>query len=200
MNHITHRQLQELQHELEMEKKDLTAHFDADAEDGGSLKDSSGELSSYDNHPGDLGTETFERNRDMAVDQLMEEKLEQVDSALEKMESGDYGVCKVCHKEIPLERLKAIPYTALCMEHASEEEAEHQGAAEGRPIEEEVMTPPPAGAGANRQKHAGRFDDADAWASAESYGNSDVSDTSEKQAVEDNDRLMSGIIDHPRQK
>ncbi|WP_246469602.1 hypothetical protein [Cohnella nanjingensis] len=40
------------------------------------------------------------------------------------------------------------------------------------PVEERVMTPPPSGAGADRRRQAGRFDDAGAWEAVEEYGNS----------------------------
>ena len=40
-----------------------------------SEREASGELSSYDNHPGDLGTELFEREKDVALEIHEEEQL-----------------------------------------------------------------------------------------------------------------------------
>lgn len=48
------------------------------------------------------------------------EILNQIDKALENIENGTYGICEVCGKEIEEERLEAIPWTALCIEHAKE--------------------------------------------------------------------------------
>ncbi|MEZ0323007.1 MAG: TraR/DksA C4-type zinc finger protein [Hydrogenothermaceae bacterium] len=48
------------------------------------------------------------------------EILNQIDQALERIEDGTYGLCEVCGKEIEEERLEAIPWTTLCIEHAQE--------------------------------------------------------------------------------
>ncbi len=34
------------------------------------------------------------------------------------VENGTYGECEVCGKQIEAQRLKALPYATLCMEHA----------------------------------------------------------------------------------
>jgi RNA polymerase-binding transcription factor DksA len=34
------------------------------------------------------------------------------------MELGQYGSCEICGKEIEVERLEAIPSTAVCIKHA----------------------------------------------------------------------------------
>lgn len=83
-----------------------------------SEKESIGELSSYDNHPADMGTELFEREKDLALHEHAESELSKVNSALEAMAEGLYGKCQVCKNDIPYERLKIVPYTTLCIEHA----------------------------------------------------------------------------------
>ena len=47
-------------------------------------------------------------------------KLKQVESALEKIENGEYGICDQCEKKIPEARLKIIPYTEFCTQCLSE--------------------------------------------------------------------------------
>jgi len=105
-----------------------------------SLQDSVKELSSYDNHPADLGSETFEREKDLALKMNLDEIQQRIGEALERMEQGEYGKCEDCGREIGLERLEALPYTTLCIECQREEEAHHQN--RKRPIEEEVLAPP----------------------------------------------------------
>ncbi|WP_251037833.1 TraR/DksA C4-type zinc finger protein [Paenibacillus albidus] len=73
---------------------------------------STGELSSVDNHPGDIGTETFERSRDLAINDKLAQELEEIEAALQRMDEGTYGICIASKEEIPYERLEAIPYTA----------------------------------------------------------------------------------------
>ena len=87
-----------------------------------SEKESIGELSSYDNHPADMGTELFEREKDLALHEHAESELSKVNLALEAMAEGSYGKCQVCKNDIPFERLKIVPYTTLCIEHAELQE------------------------------------------------------------------------------
>jgi DnaK suppressor protein len=44
----------------------------------------------------------------------------QIDGALSRMDEGSYGVCIDCEQEIPMERLRALPFTVRC---ADDEEA-----------------------------------------------------------------------------
>ena len=83
-----------------------------------SERDSLGELSSYDNHPADMGTALFDREKDLALHEHAESELGKVNDALEAMAEGTYGKCQVCNDDIPFERLKVVPYTTLCVEHA----------------------------------------------------------------------------------
>jgi len=64
---------------------------------------------------------------DAALDAVQDEissKLAEVESrelanievALERMRSGTYGVCEICHGKIPLARLNALPYALTCIE------------------------------------------------------------------------------------
>ena len=43
--------------------------------------------------------------------------LQQVDQALERINSGTYGLCEVCHDAIEPERLAADPLTCFCLDH-----------------------------------------------------------------------------------
>lgn len=45
-------------------------------------------------------------------------ELRQINKALARIESGDYGICGSCHKTISKERLEAVPYAASCMDCA----------------------------------------------------------------------------------
>ena len=58
-------------------------------------------------------------------------ELQQVENALQKMQQGSYGKCDGCQKNIPLARLQALPYAALCIscQRAAEEAGVEPGAA-----------------------------------------------------------------------
>ncbi|MWV43405.1 conjugal transfer protein TraR [Paenibacillus sp. HJL G12] len=189
MSHLSSAQLQELKHTLLEEKKELEHHFitngEEDASHGESLTDSTGDLSTVDNHPADQGTDVFERERDLAVNNTLNDELDQINAALKRMEKGNYGICEVCGQDIPFERLQAIPFTAFCVDDSPE-----QSLRDDRPVEEQVMTPPPSGAGEGRQEHDRRFDDADAWEAVEDYGTSNSPAMAAKRDVEDYDDGM----------
>lgn len=79
--------------------------------------ESAGDLADYDQHPGDVGTETFERTKDIAVHDQIDEHLRDVEDALARVEDGTYGQCAVCGRQIDDERLAARPATRYCKEH-----------------------------------------------------------------------------------
>ncbi|MFD1774933.1 TraR/DksA C4-type zinc finger protein [Paenibacillus rhizophilus] len=188
MSHLSDTQLAHLKKLLLDRRRELQEHFAQNNEEnsllGDSLRISTGELSSVDNHPADVGTETFERSRDLAINDSLEDELEEIDQALQRMEDGTYGLCVVSGEEIPYERLEAIPFTAYSVEHTPRKEISGD-----RPVEEQAMTRPPSGAGEGRQKHTGRFDDAQAWDSVEDYGTSNSPAMAAKRDVSDYDDM-----------
>ena len=43
------------------------------------------------------------------------EKLKNIDEALLKLSDGEYGICEECEEEIPVGRLKAMPFARYCV-------------------------------------------------------------------------------------
>lgn len=74
------------------------------------------ELSAVDQHTGDLGTATFEREKADSIRNSVEAQLADVDHAMARLESGTYGICEMCGKTIPDERLKARPAARFCID------------------------------------------------------------------------------------
>ncbi len=75
-----------------------------------------GEESGSETHPGDMGTETFDRELDLTLEDNEHAVLERIDAALQRIEDRTYGVCRVCGKQIPPERLEAMPWVDLCID------------------------------------------------------------------------------------
>jgi RNA polymerase-binding transcription factor DksA len=67
------------------------------------------ELSDYDQHPADAGSETFEREKDASILEHLEAELEELQAALERIDAGTYGVDEVTGEPIAPERLEAVP-------------------------------------------------------------------------------------------
>ena len=109
---------------------EVRSTFDAEGLTEESESDSVGELSSYDQHQADMGTETFEREKDLSILEQVEAELADVEHALRRLDEGTYGTCEVDGKPIPEERLEAMPATRLCLEHQAEAEREVRFAGE----------------------------------------------------------------------
>ncbi len=67
------------------------------------------------NHPADDGSNVMEGERLATINSDLQEALMQVDSALERIEDGTFGVCQRCGQKIGAERLEAFPYVAFCI-------------------------------------------------------------------------------------
>lgn len=73
------------------------------------------ELASHDQHQADLGTETFEREKDFSLLEQLAAELDELDRAVRKLDEGTYGICEACGAEIPSERLEAVPGARFCV-------------------------------------------------------------------------------------
>ena len=60
----------------------------------------------------------FEQQRDLALRDRSRAELQRIDNALRKLDEGTYGTCESCGNPIAPERLRAIPWAALCIECA----------------------------------------------------------------------------------
>lgn len=67
------------------------------------------ELSDYDQHPADSGSETFEREKDLSILEQLEAELAELRAALDRIDAGTYGIDEVTGKPIAPERLAAMP-------------------------------------------------------------------------------------------
>lgn len=63
----------------------------------------------------DNTTEVDEYTENLPIEMTLEKNLQDVISALERMEKGTYGFCENCQKEIDIERLRANPSAKTCI-------------------------------------------------------------------------------------
>src|SRR3989344_1103574 len=113
--------IKELKEKLEKEKTDLEQelqkfavkddkpkgdwdtkfpNWDSNAAGGSALETEADEVEEYE--------------RRLPIEHGLELKLKDINSALEKIEKGNYGICEKCGKEIEEERLKTIPEAKFC--------------------------------------------------------------------------------------
>jgi DnaK suppressor protein len=65
---------------------------------------------------GDSAASSKDRELTACLAQLAGSRVAAVEDALERLREGRYGTCEECEEEIPLERLKAMPSTVLCVD------------------------------------------------------------------------------------
>ena len=78
-------------------------------------REASGDLSSYTVHMADMSADTYERELVSSLASSEQIVLYQIEDALKRIEEGTYGACQQCQKPISLSRLRAVPYTSLCI-------------------------------------------------------------------------------------
>ena len=114
---------------LSEERERLSAiRSDLEASRLESQEDGLQELSSYDQHQADVGTETFEREKDLSILQEVEGELADIEHALQRLDDGTYGTCEACGKLIGDDRLEAIRAARFCLEDQAAAERESRSA------------------------------------------------------------------------
>ena len=82
-----------------------------------------GELTSFDQHPADSGTNLADADREEASLEVLLAQQERVREALARLDAGTYGRCVECGKELPDERLEARPEAERCVDCQQRAEA-----------------------------------------------------------------------------
>ena len=91
------------------------------------IKDSTGDLSSYSYHMADQGTDAMERELAFMFASKSGRLIYHIDEALRRIKDGSYGKCRSCGKQISKPRLTAVPHARLCIECKSSEEDKKNG-------------------------------------------------------------------------
>jgi DnaK suppressor protein len=69
----------------------------------------------FDEEGGEGGTSNVDRELDLVLSAQARAAIEEIDRALAKIDAGHYGRCEQCGRPIPEDRLRALPYAALCV-------------------------------------------------------------------------------------
>jgi len=84
--------------------------------------DAAGDLSTLPMHLADLGTDSHEQDISLGLMENESDEIHEIQEAFERIKDGSFGLCETCRKKIPKERLRAIPYTRLCVSCKKKEE------------------------------------------------------------------------------
>jgi DnaK suppressor protein len=76
----------------------------------------------FDEDFADAGTATFDRERELSIQNNVRDLVGQIDRAIARIDDGTYGTCERCGRPIDAPRLKALPHALLCMDCKRREE------------------------------------------------------------------------------
>ena len=79
-------------------------------------QESSEDRSAYSLHMADRGTDAMEREKNMLLAQREGDYLDYLEEALQRIEAGNYGVCRTCDGPIARARLEAVPTATQCID------------------------------------------------------------------------------------
>ena len=68
------------------------------------------------------GTDTFERQFALSIASSEQDALFEIDRALERLDTGKYGICEGCGHRVERARLKALPFVRMCIACQSDAE------------------------------------------------------------------------------
>jgi len=72
--------------------------------------------SAYSLHMADRGTDAMEREKTLLFVQRTDDYIEYLQEALNRIDEGTFGICRVCHGEIGRARLEAVPTATQCID------------------------------------------------------------------------------------
>jgi len=116
---LTKKELDDFASRLRDERAELSEQLTTieDQTFAATQSDISGDVG-VDDESADAGTATFEREKELSIEQNVRDLLQKIDRALSRIDAGTYGVCERCGKPIEKARVKALPYVSLCLKDA----------------------------------------------------------------------------------
>jgi RNA polymerase-binding protein DksA len=82
--------------------------------------------STYSLHMADHGTDAMEKEKSQLLAQRGGDYIEYLNEALQRIEAGTFGLCRICGGEIGRARLEAVPTATQCISCKSKREEESQ--------------------------------------------------------------------------
>lgn len=123
MRNIPQSDMEELREQLEIQKADLeeelASHGRVQSETGDWQGASVG-FEGEEADPNDVADQIEELATNVPLVEELESKHLDVVEALERMDSGTYGICEASGEPIPLDRLKANPSARTLLEYAED--------------------------------------------------------------------------------
>ncbi len=88
--------------------------------ESGNANDFTSTFPDYGEESDENAQEVGQYSTNLATENILEKTLRDIDSALKKINQGNYGICKYCHQEIDEKRLLARPFSSSCVKCKSQ--------------------------------------------------------------------------------
>jgi DnaK suppressor protein len=85
-----------------------------------------GEASAFGMHQADAGSDAYDRDFALSLLSQEQDALYEIEEALKRIESGEYGICEMSRKPIMQARLEALPFARYTVECQAELEKQHK--------------------------------------------------------------------------
>jgi DnaK suppressor protein len=102
--------VEEIKHELLRKKQELGSNVSNELDDMREAAEGH-HLADMD----DLGGDAHDEETQYKILEIESAELGQIDMALDRIVAGTFGACEVCEKPISADRLRALPFTNLCI-------------------------------------------------------------------------------------
>lgn len=108
--------LKELTERLQEEEKSIIAHIKSVGDPNPAIPgDFEPKMPSYGDSEDDTINESVDLDRNIAIEETMEQRLDEVRAALGRIKQGVYGSCESCGSPIEEKRLAAMPTMRNCI-------------------------------------------------------------------------------------
>lgn len=113
---LDQKSLEEIKNSLLKQKAELLKDLASfSREDDHEADDRSVTFPEYGDKPDENAQEISDYSTNIVAQKVLEKSLEDVEKALKRIDSGDYGICKYCHNPINAKRLLARPTASSCI-------------------------------------------------------------------------------------
>lgn len=102
-----------LENELALLMKDLTGFAEQDPK--AARADFVSKFPEYGDDEDENASEVATYSNNLALEDKLEKEVRDIQTALKRIEKGEYGVCKYCKADIAEDRLRARPTSTSCV-------------------------------------------------------------------------------------
>lgn len=108
--------IEKIKQELLEKKKQILMEMKSISGDSGEVKKHKVKFPDFGNKNDESAQEIDQYSTNLATEKVLESTLRDIESALQRIEKGNYGICKYCKKEIGKKRMLARPVASACVE------------------------------------------------------------------------------------